>query len=310
MEENMPMISVIVPIYNVGPYIERCLKSIKNQTFENFEVIMINDGTKDDSAEKAKVFADEDGRFHLYDQENAGVGAVRNRGISLARGEYVAFIDGDDAVYRDHLSRLAEAAEGCAADIVCCSYCVCDEDGENVRRSHIRKKSGTYDGERMSRVAIRDFTVRSYLWSKLWKKSIFTDNGITFPNAYFEDSAIVPILFGYAERVAVIEESTYIYTCRNNSITGLTSPRCVPDYLSANKRVNDFYSSLTNEQEYRFSLFMLRQKVAWTAFGWVFVRIFRAKTMRYAGRNMGYVLQFMFGGKKNRYKELEAGATV
>ena len=308
-DDKIPLISVVVPIYNVEKYIRRCLESIKKQVFEDFEVIMINDGTKDNSAEIAQEFADSDSRFKLFHQQNSGVGAVRNRGISLARGEYIAFVDGDDAIFRDHLSLLSEAANKNNADIVCCSYCVCDENGENIRRSRIRKKAGVYEISKIIRTAIRDCTVRSYLWSKLWRRSLFVENNVRFPNAYFEDSAIVPILFGYAKTVAVIEDSTYIYTCRNSSITGCTSPRCVPDYIAANKLVNEFYESRENSEFYKGALFVLRQKVAWTTFGWVFVRIFRAKSFEYSARNMGYVLRFMFGGKKRRYEEFEESAT-
>ena len=293
--ENAPKISIIVPVYKVEKYIARCLDSIRRQTFEDFEVIMIDDGTPDGSAEIAERFVREDRRFHLYRQENCGVGAVRNRGILLAQGEYIIFVDSDDAIMENHLSALYSAAEKNDADIVCASYYCCNEEGEGLRRSQVRKKEGVFSRDQIIGCAIRDVSIRSYLWNKLWRRSLFTDNHIAFPNRWFEDSAIVPMMFYFAKTVATIEDSTYIYTCRNNSITGLTAKKCVGDYLYANNRVNEFYSEKPEYENYRFNLAILKTKVIFTAFAWVFVRIFRAKTLDYSATNLRKICRFIAG---------------
>ena len=296
-QEATPKISVIVPVYKVEKYIERCLESIRTQEFSGFEVIMIDDGTPDNSAAIAEDFARRDSRFCLYRQPNSGVGAVRNRGIMLAKGEYIAFVDSDDAIARNHLSVLYSAAEKADADIVCGSYYCCNEKGEGLRRSQLRKAKGVYPRDKIIGSAIRDVTIRSYLWNKLWRRSLFVDNGVSFPNRWFEDSAVVPMMFYYAKTVAVISDSTYIYTCRNNSITGLTAARCVGDYLYADYQVREFFFSRPEAKQYRFNLFILKNKVVFTAFAWIFIRIFRARTFLYAGTNLKKILGFIAGKK-------------
>ena len=103
---NRPKISVIIPIYNVEKYIRKCLETIQEQTFRDFEVLMINDGTRDNSGKIAKEFAENDSRFTLYTKENGGLSDARNYGLARAVGDYVVFIDSDDCVTKDYLNVL------------------------------------------------------------------------------------------------------------------------------------------------------------------------------------------------------------
>lgn len=303
-KEKTPAISVIVPIYNVEKYIARCLESLAVQVYDDFEVVMINDGTQDSSAEIAAQFAAADSRFRLFHQENMGVGEARNRGVELARGQYISFVDADDMLFADGLQRLAEAAKKDNSDIVCCSYFCCDESGENLRKSHIMKREGVYRGDKILGCAIRDVTIRSYLWNKLWRRSLFVDNGIMFPNMYFEDSAMVPILFGFAGTVSVISDPLYIYTCRNNSITGLTSERCVGDYIAAHNLMESFYATRSRSGIAN-AILTARLKKSFVTFAWIFIRIFRAKTFTYSGRNFAKVVKFAVGYKGERRQREE-----
>ena len=100
MVENYPAISLIIPIYNVANYLTRTLESVKNQTFKDFEVICVNDGSSDNSAVIAKSFADTDERFRLINQENTGLSGARNTGLKNSRGEYIMFLDGDDYYHK------------------------------------------------------------------------------------------------------------------------------------------------------------------------------------------------------------------
>ncbi|WP_302178527.1 glycosyltransferase family 2 protein [Phascolarctobacterium succinatutens] len=95
---KQPLISVIIPVYGVEKYISQCLESVINQTYKNLEIIVINDGTKDRSAEIAKKYAAKDSRIKVYDFKNGGVSLARNRGVNLANGEYIAYLDSDDWV--------------------------------------------------------------------------------------------------------------------------------------------------------------------------------------------------------------------
>ncbi|MCM1298874.1 MAG: glycosyltransferase [Firmicutes bacterium] len=286
-----PKISVIVPIYKVEKYIERCLNSIKAQSFRDYEVIMIDDGTPDNSAKIAERYT-ADPRFKLFRQNNSGVGITRNKGIQLAQGEYLAFVDSDDAVFPDHLEKLYNAAVKADADIVCCSYCCCDENGGHIRKSRITKSEGVYCSDKLIGNILRDISVRRYLWSKLWRKSLFTDYGISFPCQTFEDACIIPMLFYNARTIAAITDRTYIYTCRNNSITGLTGKNCIGDYLKANERVEDYFLSTPQYEFYLNDLRYQRVKTVLVTFCWLFVRAFRNRSMDYFGGNLKKICRY------------------
>lgn len=275
MEIN-PKISVIVPIYKVEGYIRRCLDSIKAQSFEDFEVVMINDGTPDASAEIAAEYTS-DPRFRLYSQPNGGVGAARNKGVELARGEYVAFVDSDDGILPDHLENLYRAAAESGSDISCCGYRCYSEDWLHGRTCKIYKRSGVYFGESLYGVIIRDISLRRYIWGKLYKKSLFTDNGLYFPNRLFEDTYIIPLLFYYAGKIAVVKEKTYIYTRRKGSITGFGDRRCINDYIRANEEVEDFYLSAPEGEFYLKHMMYQRCKTASVTFCWAVIQAFKIR---------------------------------
>lgn len=104
---STPKISVIVPIYNAAPYVAKCIEGILSQTYRNIEVILIDDGSTDRSAEICQAFAQKDLRIRFISQENQGVSATRNNGIALAEGEFIAFIDSDDEICPEYLSFFA-----------------------------------------------------------------------------------------------------------------------------------------------------------------------------------------------------------
>lgn len=117
---KQPLISVIIPVYGVEKYISQCLESVINQTYKNLEVIVVNDGTKDRSAEIAKEYAAKDSRIKVYDFENGGLSVARNRGLEIATGEYISYLDSDDWLDTKMYETLLEAAMKNDADMVKC----------------------------------------------------------------------------------------------------------------------------------------------------------------------------------------------
>ena len=111
-----PLISVIIPVYNVAPYLERCLDSVAAQTWENLEVWLVDDGSTDGSRELCQAQAEKDPRFHVLHQENAGVSAARNLGMDHAGGQYLQFVDGDDFLPPDATENLVRTAAATGAD--------------------------------------------------------------------------------------------------------------------------------------------------------------------------------------------------
>lgn len=114
--------SIIIPIYNTEKYLDKCLNSVIKQTYKNLEIILIDDGSKDNSAEIAKRYEQMDGRVWLFQQENAGVSAARNAAMELATGEYVLMVDSDDWIEPDMVSTLVENAQATDSDMSCCQY--------------------------------------------------------------------------------------------------------------------------------------------------------------------------------------------
>ena len=117
---KQPLISVIIPVYGVEKYISQCLESVINQTYKNLEIIVINDGTKDRSADIAKEYAAKDSRIKVYDFKNGGLSVARNRGLEIATGEYISYLDSDDYLDTKMYETLLEAAMKNDADMVKC----------------------------------------------------------------------------------------------------------------------------------------------------------------------------------------------
>ena len=123
MEKSIA-ISIIVPIYNSEHYLHDCLESIKNQTFEDFEVLLIDDGSSDHSGEVAAKFCEEDKRFIYLHYDRGGVANARNHGLEMSKGKYIGFVDSDDTVEKDYLYELYTAAENNGSEISSCSYSI------------------------------------------------------------------------------------------------------------------------------------------------------------------------------------------
>ena len=126
----MPLISVIVPIYNMEPFLRRCVTSIINQTFEDLEIILVNDGSTDTSGDIIREIAAEDSRVKVISQTNQGVSAARNEGLKAAKGKYIGFVDADDYIKPDMYENLLNALVKYQADIACCGYQTVFENGQ------------------------------------------------------------------------------------------------------------------------------------------------------------------------------------
>lgn len=215
---NAPKVSVIIPIYNVEGYVSKCLESLLSQSFSDFEVLCIDDASADHSAELVREFQQKDPRIHLLQQEHAGVSAARNLGIANARGEYIAFVDGDDWLASDALEKLVGAAESENADIVVSSAQVHFENPqpEDSRRNASLIRALTVTNGVMTADPWKMLAQPGswpFLWNKLIRRELIADNAVAFSRtlALGEDGAFLVILFQYANRVAFISDALYHY---------------------------------------------------------------------------------------------------
>ncbi len=213
MNSKNPEISVIIPVLNCDKFLEKCLLSVKNQTFSDFEVlIVLNVTSEDDSQKIAEEFCRHDERFHVIEHHGGNAGACRNTGIEVARGRYIAFIDGDDYVLDKYLENLYRTAVDNDADIAVCSFQYYYQRTGKTEKAKTVKEC-TFSKDEALRELLSDSLMRFYLWNKLWKRSLFHDTGIRIPpDMYYEDAVVCPRLFMCAEKTAYTPYIGYIYT--------------------------------------------------------------------------------------------------
>ena len=137
----MDRVSIIIPVYNAGAYLERSLKSICEQSFSNLEIILVDDGSTDDSPGLCDEWALKDYRIRVYHQKNGGVSVARNMGLTLASGEYVMFVDADDWIAPDTVQTLYELLQEHQADVSTCQYIEIFEGQEQLAREQEQKRS-------------------------------------------------------------------------------------------------------------------------------------------------------------------------
>lgn len=202
------LISIIVPVYNCEKYVHECIESLLLQTYKNFEVLLINDGSSDNSYSICKQYEERDNRICVYSHNNIGVAKTRERGYDLSKGKYIVYVDSDDRLEPDFLEILLQNIIDEDADVVCCNSI---DDG-------IINKAIEFDELISDRAAL----MKSFLdgkryayciWAKMYRKEILS--GITFkPLKYAEDTYYVSEVFNKSKRVKLISYAGYHY--RNN----------------------------------------------------------------------------------------------
>ena len=224
-------VSVIVPVYNVEKYIDKCLQSIKNQSLEDFECLIVNDGTKDNSIEIAKKTIGKDSRFRFLDKENGGLSDARNFGLNEATGEYICFIDGDDYIDRDLLKLSYEKAKEHDSDIVCFDLYYKDDDNLTIS-----KGANFYDVSNYQSNSKLIFCNNSAN-NKLFKKDFIKEKKF-IKGIWYEDLATIPLWMAQANNVSYVDKPLYYYVQRKESISH-----------SADTRIFDIYIALSNIKE-------------------------------------------------------------
>lgn len=213
---SLPKISIIVPVYNVEKYLRQCIESILTQTYTNLEIIIVNDGSTDESGKICSEYASMDSRIKYISQENHGISMARNTAIDVSTGEYIGFIDGDDWIAADMYDVLYENAVNYSADISECSIKSVDEG---------TRKTGVQDTNISVTVLegidkIKDNMIRSThsMCNKLFHKQLF--EGIRLPKGkIYEDLFTTYKLIDKANRIVVLSKEGYYYVSHPDSIT-------------------------------------------------------------------------------------------
>lgn len=229
-----PKISVIIPFYNVEKYIERCIQSVKNQTWSDFECLLIDDESPDNSYQIALDCIHEDPRFSIIQQKNKGLGGARNTGIEHAKGEYIAFLDSDDWWDNKFLEIMYSEAILTDADVVTCQYQEIYEDGKygNI--------SSNFTYKTTDKIYLRNYFLKyPTAWNKLYKKIIF--NNIRYPEKiYYEDLATTYKIVDFGNKFTFVSNILIFYTIRNGSIMNGYSIKHITDYIEIFNSINQY----------------------------------------------------------------------
>lgn len=229
------LISIIVPIYNVYPYLQLCLESIENQTYPHFEVLLINDGSRDNSKDICLEFVEKDNRFKYIEQQNAGLSAARNTGILNATGEFITFIDGDDFVEPNYLEELYVTALKNDSEIVVGSYKKFNEEDNNYyihvfdyREEHYKHRELIENIAQIERRGIEFETS----WGTLFHKRLF-ENVMFSVGKNIADTRTNYKLYMESCKTTYIHKDLYVYRIRKGSISDNISEEFLTDELEA-----------------------------------------------------------------------------
>ena len=212
----MKRLSVVIPIYNVEKYLDQCIKSVVNQTYQNLEIILVDDGSPDRCPEICDIWKEKDKRITVIHKQNGGLSDARNHGIQVATGEYIAFVDSDDFIEPDMYEVMIQAADRTGADIATC--------GRFLYNEKILEMKHTSPDEILLQPvdAIKELLcgglVEESAWDKIYKKDFF--DTVKFPIGQInEDLPIMPLLFEQAKTIVCTGKPFYYYRVNENGIT-------------------------------------------------------------------------------------------
>ncbi len=240
----MPKVSVIVPFYNVEGYIEKCLETLVNQTLQDIEIILVNDGSKDRSVNIVKKFQRNYPEKIVYlEKENGGLSDARNYAIPYAKGEYIAFLDSDDYVEKDMYQKMYNLAVKEESDMVECDFCW--EYPDKTRKDVGEIYHGTKEMIEKIRVVA---------WNKLIKKEILEDTKIQFPKGYrYEDVEFTYKLIPYIKKVSFLKEACIHYIQREGSISNSQNER-TREIFDVLEHVLQYYKKIGIYEKYKTEL--------------------------------------------------------
>ena len=227
-----PLVSLIIPVFNVRPFLTECLESVTKQDYSRLEIIVIDDGSDDGSGSLCDVYAEKDKRMKVFHQENKGLSAARNSGLSKANGEIIAFLDSDDAMMPSMISTMTEKMLKHDADIVSCGFLYYQTEKkmkETAPYQEVKYEEEILNSDQALK-ALTDSRIKNAVWNKLYRRELF--DGICFPDGHvYEDVIITFRLLAKAKRILTIPEQFIRHRKHTGSITGTPSVGYIRDYI-------------------------------------------------------------------------------
>ena len=231
----MIKVSVIIPVYNTEKYLKRCLDSLVMQTLENIEIICINDGSTDKSLDILKEY---ESNIVIINQENQGQSVARNKGLEIAKGEYIGFVDSDDWVDVDYFEKLYKTAKKHDADIAATGIIRLHKFG---KKYHIKFTEEIVTDDVNKKFELCEVPDKSYVWNKIYKRESLLNNNIKFvENMIFEDCIFTPQVLHKLDKLVTVPNVYYYYWRHANSTVTLKSEKAGIDSVYAHKWAEDY----------------------------------------------------------------------
>ena len=213
-----PLVSVIVPVYNVEQYLPKCIESISSQTYKNLEILLIDDGSTDSSGKICDDVAKENKAIKVLHTQNRGISSTRNLGIKHSSADYICFIDSDDYVLKDYVSYLKDLLFNSNADMAISAHTIRYASGKSIYKGIGESETKSFDSRQVLKEILIDRILDISVWGKLYKKSLF--NEVKFPDGEkFEEPATMYKVIENTNKIICGGKSNYIYQIRPQSIT-------------------------------------------------------------------------------------------
>lgn len=246
---NNPLVSVIVPVYNVQAYLERCVNSLIHQTYKNIEIILVDDGSPDNCPQMCDELKQKDKRILVIHKKNGGLSSARNVGMKVSNGQYLSFVDSDDYISNEMIEKMMTAIQATNSEMACCGRYVVYDDGKKDKK-FVNPNIQTLTANQALREMLCGTYVGEPAWDKVYKKELF--DGIQFPEGEInEDIVIMPLLFGKCKSIVHVPEPLYFYCKNGESITrsGYSAKKSIViDHLEKmNQMILESYPNLLNE---------------------------------------------------------------
>lgn len=205
-------VSIIIPIYNVEKYLDKCLSSVTEQKYKNIEIICVNDGSKDKSEKIVLKYKEKDKRIVYVKKENGGLSSARNTGIDKATGDYICFVDSDDWISKDYVSKLMDSIIENNSDIAICNIKQLYSDGKEKKVSFKISENKVLNSHDALKELFIGTVLQNHAVNKVYKISLFRDNNIYFPiGKIYEDVFTTYRLFMVASKISLINDYLYFY---------------------------------------------------------------------------------------------------
>ena len=211
----MDLVSIIIPVYGVEQYLDRCVRSVVNQSYPHLEIILVDDGSADQCPAICDAWASRDSRIQVIHKTNGGLSSARNAGLDAARGAWIGFVDSDDYIAPEMYEVLYQAVQSTGADLALCDYAEVDEAGAPCQSMHVRLEKKVFAGQDLLKNATDSMIQPA--WNKLYRRAVFAQ--LRYPEGKLnEDLFLIPEVCLQIQKAVVVPKTLYYYVQRGGSI--------------------------------------------------------------------------------------------